>query len=489
MGKIYLTNYSHSRSDDYVTAANELRDVIDSFANQKELSWFYNYFNKRYKLPRKITKQKLKQHLSKQYRYRPAMFSNNLNATHIPFSILAYGMLIYALFFVRRRVKRERYKLIIDDICSPHELLRFSKIINLLGSENILCIGRGNDVFENFSQYNFHTKLLFRSFFIRDLSKAIFNELFHGIWIILKTSLATRVNLFPIGLQIVHSYLSSKSLFESYEADFLLQERHYGTNSVKNFIFKKYGGKATASLQKNILQLDSNIYYMDIDVLFSLGTKGFERACEYGGRIGNVIPVGSMFMESGWFSEKIMIEKQYDVVMLGINTSNAYDRMDSYDGFIDDYYSSYHWLVRFKEENPAIKIAIIHHSSAGKDLIEDEILKDVDIEIIDKRKNSYAAAFSSHCAVTYGSTMGFELNAHGQPTLFIDPNFRSSILSTSADDFPLETRVGDYSEFSYFLLKNISNSKEGYEWPAVFDGMCLESSTVSNKIVSYFGLE
>ena len=85
--------------------------------------------------------------------------------------------------------------------------------------------------------------------------------------------------------------------------------------------------------------------------------------------------------------------------------------------------------------------------------------------------------------------MGFELNAHGQPTLFIDPNFRSSILSTSADDFPLETRVGDYSEFSYFLLKNISNSKEGYEWPAVFDGMCLESSTVSNKIVSYFGLE
>ena len=46
-----------------------------------------------------------------------------------------------------------------------------------------------------------------------------------------------------------------ETIFTQIKATFLLQERHYTTSAIKNFLFKKNGGKITSCLQKNIIQI------------------------------------------------------------------------------------------------------------------------------------------------------------------------------------------------------------------------------------------
>ena len=65
----------------------------------------------------------------------------------------------------------------------------------------------------------------------------------------------TRVNLFPIALQIIHSYLKFKSIFKLNNAKYVIEERHYDTNAVKNYLFKKYGGISATTIQKTSFRM------------------------------------------------------------------------------------------------------------------------------------------------------------------------------------------------------------------------------------------
>ena len=371
--------------------------------------------------------------------------------------------------------------MIIDNIQDPIELLRFEKLLNLFGSSKVLCVSRERDVSLEFPNYNLINTKLFRNFFLKDLLSSIYNEMFSGIWIVLKVSINTRVNLFPITLQIIHSYLNFKSIFESNKAKYVIQERHYDTNAVKNYLFKKYGGIGAVTIQKNIFQNDPINWYMDIDILLSLGQSGYEDMLKYGGSARSVKPVGSMFMEALWFDKKISTEKIFDLIILGINTANEYGRLDSFNEFMSDYYSLAKWCAKLSIERPSFRIALIHHASLRKDLIESDILKGSNVEVLDKSLNSYEMAFSSKCAVTYGSTMGYELNAHGLDTFFVDPGHRCTFLPNKGNDIIDKMRITSYDDFARAIdevviddRKFISNS-ESSAW-------ITESSEVSRKI-------
>ena len=58
------------------------------------------------------------------------------------------------------------------------------------------------------------------------------------------------MNLFPISLEIIHSYLSFKSLLETYKAEFIIQGKHYNTEPIKNYLFRKFGGTASLNSEK-----------------------------------------------------------------------------------------------------------------------------------------------------------------------------------------------------------------------------------------------
>jgi hypothetical protein len=488
-----LNGFSHDRSESFKQTGDKLFAFVENFANQDELSSFFDYFNDKYNLPIEVVQQKLKKSIADSYRYQEGSFKGNLKLVSIPKSILKYGSLLFSLLFTKKNQKIKKYELIIDDINSAHELERFEKLLKLFDAKNVLCISKNLNLNEKFPEYNIINQQYIKNYDKSDVFKTLFQEFFHGFWLIFKLSIITRVNLLDVSIEIIHDYLAYKSMFESNKAKYIIQERHYGTNAIKNYLFKSLGGKTTSCIQKNILQLDVMFFYADIDILFSLGNLGTERFFEYGGRIDKVEPSGSLFMEFYWFSKKNKIEKNYDIVALGINTSNAYSRLDSYEKFTNDYLSFFHWLVRIKKENPNYKVALKHHASAGKlttegsiDMLEDKILLNSGIEIIDNKENSYKAAFSSRCTITYGSTMGYELNGHNLPSLFVDPNFRCSFLPDQDVDYLKNLRATTFSDFSKSIKEIMSNPMSSFFWKGNKVDLCLESSNVSDRIYHYF---
>ena len=487
---INLIKYSHNRSAHYKVTTNEIFNLINNYTDQKSLAGFYDYFSRKYNLPEFVVKQGVRQYLAKSYSYKNGEFEPKLHVKNIPKSILRYGALIYAIFFAKKKGKERKFDLIVDDIHAPHELERFRRLLKLVGSKKVLCVAQNIDIKQDHSEYCIYNSKRFRDINLTSLIKSIFNESFIGILTVLKISIKSRVNLFPISLQIIHSYLSYKTLFESNVAPYVIQERHYDTNPVKNYLFKQSGGIASTSIQKNIFQADPMFFYVDIDTLFSLGESGFNEFLEYGGRIDKVVPVGSVFMEYYWFSNidvPSSLGKKYDVLFLGINLA---DRMDSYNEFLEDYYSSFKWLVRLKRENPDYRIGVIHHESLRNvDVIEAEVLLNSGVEVIDKVANSYVAAFSSHCAVTYGSTMGYELNAHKLPAFFIDPDYRCTFLPDKRIDFMDRLRMNSYDVFSKSVKDVLSGNKNEPLAKVQMSELCLDSSTASDKIYKYLKKE
>ncbi len=483
---ISLMSYTHKRDAHYKITADEIFNLINNYTDQEDLLGLYSYFDKKYQLPEHVIKQKIKQHLARSYLYKKGKFKSRLHIRNIPRYISLYGALIYALFFTKKNRKIENYTLIIDNIESPVEVLRFEKLLNLIGKDKVLFITGKNNISKNFPEYNFYNTRLFRNFISKDLLKSIVNELFVGIWVVLRASIKTKVNLFPISLQIIHSYLNFKSLFDSKKSQYIIQERHYDTNSVKNYLFIKSGGVASTSIQKNIIQLETMFFYVDIDCLFSLGKEGCERILNYGGRVKNITPVGSMFMEYYWFGKKTNNKKKYDIAILGINIVK--ERMDSYNDFMDDYYSLFRWMSKLSIENPNYNIVLIHHASAGEDYIENEILSCSNIEVLDKDVNSYKTAFSSKCAITFGSTMGYELNAHCLKTFFIDPGYRCSFLPEleRRNDYINKMRITSYDDLNLLMNEIVSENNSKCIMQENSDMWCLESSEVSNRIYNHF---
>jgi hypothetical protein len=481
-----LLRYSHNRADSFKKTTDDLFNLINLYSNQAELSPLYDYFEKKYSLPRSIVQQKIKNQIGLSYQFKKGKFIDKLSLKSIPLSLLNYFALFYALFFTRKDSKVKKYKLIIDDVCSEHELDRFEKIINLVGKENTLVVLRNVDIKKKSSGYNFYNKKLFQDLNKSYLYKTILNEFLYGVWIILRVSFKTKVNLLPFSLQVIHSFLSFKTIFENNNAEYLLQERHYSTNSIKNYLFKKNGGIATTTIQKNIMQLDPMYFFMDIDVLFSFGTEGFERAIEYGGNIGKVLPVGSLFMEHYWFKNKKKYYKKFDVLFIGQNMSNAIEREDKFSKFNDDYYDCFRWLVNLKHDYPGLSIAIMHHASAGFDKLENHILKETLIEVLDQSHNTYSAALSAKCNVTYGSSMGYELLGHNIPMVFMDPGYRCTYLPELKQSKTIDSlRAQNYKEFAQFVCLAVKESNKCNLKPDL-EKFCLESDKVSNKINLFF---
>lgn len=486
---IDLINYSHDRNVHYKVTADELFNLINKYTNQKELNDLYNYFDEKYELPRCIVKQTIRQYIARSYLLKSGKFKSNLHIKNILKSIFKYSALIYALFFIKINKKVKTYKLIIDNITSPIELDRFDKLINLIGRKNVLCVTRDTNLKKDPFQVKLYNKKLFHQVNLFDLLKSILNEISLGLWIILKISIKTKLNLFPISLSIIHSYLTFKSLFNSKKAQYIIQGKHYNSEPIKNYLFKKSGGIASTSIQKNIIQLDPIFFYIDFDILFSLGDSGLDRLYEYGGRVGAIKPVGSLFMEYYWFSKQVKINKKYDIIVLGINTSNAYERLDSYNEFMNDVYSIYRWVARLSLEEPGYNIAVIHHSSAGEDKVEEDILFGSNVKVIDKNCNSYEVAFSSKLALTYGSTMGYELNSHSLPTFFVDPGDRCSFLPEKGINYLDKLRIDSYDTLKT-IAKDVINKEENYTVPKEnTNNLCLDSSDVSNKIYTHFKIE
>jgi hypothetical protein len=484
-----LIKFTHDRKASFKSECYRFRDLIDSFAERPELGRFYAHFEGLYGLPDDVVKQQLKAYIEQSYHYQKASFNWKMSHFAVP---LAAG---YFLNYFRNVLRAsssatggviEERTLMVDGLENKTELLRFGKLIDLFGKENTIAVGVAP--FEVDSGYY----TIFRpqsSFYDKDLVKSsLKKEVLKGMPLYIALSRKVKLNLVIAARSILDQYLYYYSLFQSYQTQFCIQERHYGTSPIKNYLFKRFGGQYSASIQKNVHQLGRNGFYYDADILFTLGKRSIDRAVEYGSRIRKKIPVGSSFMEyycdfkSKDFSEQS--ENLYDLVFFGINVSVGKFYCDAYDGFLDDYYQSFHWLANYKKERPEIKICVKHHNNNQPDQIELDILRNSGVEILDQTMNSYKIGFQSRCVTTFGSTIGLELLAHGVPVVYIDPNGRCALLPAIEGDALKRFRTVSYSEF----VASVDNALENKYQPnkTQIDDYCMESKQTAQLIYNGF---
>ena len=441
---IDLLNFSHDRNAPFERSAAELRDAIDAFTAQPELAGMYGHFEHDYSLPRDVVRQQIRKYLEKAYDYKTCCFSRDLSMKEIPRMTLRHaGYLLYVVLLSRKYAKDpKRYELIVEWVLQEEEIDRLSRLIDLFGRENVLITAAWP---VNKTGYNIEYRPS-RRFYDREETLRAFSREMGSLKVYIDLSRRLKVNLLPIAGHIVNQCLYYTSIFKHNLAKYCIQERHYQTSAIKNFLFRKYGGKCSATTQKNIYQISNGGFYYDADVFFALGDKTAERAFDYGARIGQVVPVGSLFMEHAWFSgakDKTRPDKKYDIVCVGGNFSRAKESLDTYTSFVDDYYETFKWLADFSRENPEVKIGVKHHRFNIIDEKEIEIIRGSNVERIDQDLDSYEVCFNSKSVVTFCSTMGYELIAHGIPVLFLDPGRRNVMW------FPEKSPIDDCRATTY----------------------------------------
>jgi hypothetical protein len=485
---IELLKFSHDRKAPLKQSCDALRDIIDAFVEQPELDGWYNHFEKCYSLPKDTIKQDTKRYIESVYDYRSSSFLKKLFWRHIPKSLVIHvGFLFYGIFRSKNYSGTiKTFDLIVEWIASDIELHRFSKLINLFGKKNTLVTATIPIVEPG---YNIIIRPPYKNYDQKETILMCIKEIRRGLRVYLKLSNKLGINFIPIATSIIHKYIYYYSIFKYNRSKYCIQERHYQTSAIKNYLFHKFEGIYSCSIQKNLHLLGSSGFYYDIDVLFSLGNKTAKRAFECGARIQKVVPVGSMFMEYYWFNSKKnkkSFAKTYDIVYLGINVSMALHYVDSYSSFIDDYYETFRWLADFSKENSHLKIGIKHHKGNKVDEREMEIIKNSNVERIDEALNSYQRAFQSKCAVTFGSTMGYELLAHGLPALFLDPGGRCALLPEPKESLLSLYRVYDFQAFKDRLNRLLSGQSLEINEKFNKNDLCKESNTVSENIFNWF---
>jgi hypothetical protein len=461
---------------------------FDQIGESRAFDGVTDHFARHYGIPNKVVRRFIKLRLAKSYSNQNARFDKGLQLKAVPFSMLRYfGALGWALVWSRRKkIVTEKPLLLIDDIRSEHELERFGPIIEKVGQDNIFVVMKKG--MKGVSQFGFRVEVLepLKGYEFSQVLRVIWKELRFGLFLYVKESLSLKLNIFVFASRLTQDFLYASRLSEEVSPQYILRERIYETSSVINFVMTKRTNCTTITLQKNIFQRDGIFFFSDTDWLFALGSETGQDYERFGGRVGKLVPVGSLFMEYYWFKENKLAELPLviDVLVLGINTSRAYDRLDSYEEFFNDYYGAIAWLPRVKRDLSLGRIMIKHHASADIDRREDEIIAGSGIEIMERSGNSYLAAMKAKCIVTYGSTMGYELAGHGKSVIFLDPEGRNTFLPQQVVGDCIYHRARNYESFKKLVGAVLSNiafppykGKAGQRY-------CLDSEHVSSRIAS-----
>ena len=167
----------------------------------------------------------------------------------------------YFIFFIydcfqKKKLKKIKCEICVDDISHGTLPDRFEAI-------NEMCDAIFISSTKLEKKYKtFYYNKYFNSILSKDVCQQLiilFNTFFLKLF---RRSIKIKVNLFPLITRLILTYIKSETVFNLIKSKFLIQERHYGTSSIKNEIFHKHGGKIASVIQKNILQVNGpgNVY-------------------------------------------------------------------------------------------------------------------------------------------------------------------------------------------------------------------------------------
>lgn len=456
--------------------SNILLDEINKIFKNKSLLRYCKELSKDTSIPEKEIIYYFKKKIFYSYNFNKKKFAKKL----FLFSTLKY-IFIYIFFTIivflfrknHNKNKTYKYDLLIDDILSKEELLRYKKLqsyfkkslVAVRVNEKIKIKNKFYNIFYRKKFYNYHVNLKDLLFLIKFLYKNIF------------ISFKMKINFYYISLSLINDYYFFSSFFKDYQFKYVISSRHYSTNNIKNFILKKSNTK-TCVIQKNIDTENANGFFYNSDIFFVLGNKVKIKKKKRFSNIKEQFSVGSFFMENNFYNKKIKRYKNirsFDILCLGGNEQYPGGVFDIDKAHSSNYIEHLNWLKKISYQFPNLKVGFKHHDNNNNNF-EKLFFKNTNVVFIDKKINSYDLCNKAKFLCSWASTMIIELYSINKRGFYLDPNYQNIQFMKNIHK---NIRINSYSKFkkNFFINKNKDNKN--------FKNYCLNSKSTSQRIFNY----
>ena len=473
-----ISSFRLNRDKNILLLLKDLKANIKNFLMENNIQLFIGHLSKNLLIPKKILFIELEQIIFKNFENENGKFHKKFYLRNLLFSSIKFLLISFFIILNSKKIKKIiKTTLIVDDIDKnniPDRFFSLSKKIDTI----FISTHQLDKKFKTFifKKYLNCSKLI--SFVCNPI------KIFQIFSFTLVYSLKSGNNLFPFTIEIIKRVAKYETIFSTIKAHFTIQERHYNTSALKNFIFKQNGGKFNTAVQKNILQINGIGMFVHTDIFFSLGNSTANNLSKLGGQAKKIIPAGSLFMEYNFhFRKERNLLKVYDILVFASDHNKIFH--SGYNDYYKEYLYHYDWIKKFALKFPNYKIGI-----KLKKVITDQV-------VVEKFKNvknvkflfdqgsysdSYYLGQKAKALCTWSSTLAYEFLGDGRVSYFIDPQ-NKNISFIPNEKHILKFKLNSYKKFENNLLIQInkpskrilSNKKESNKF-------CLKSNKVSSII-------
>lgn len=479
-----ISSFKLDRKKKISILLNELKKFIENFPYNGFYKQYLASLEKNILIPQNTLISESKIILFKNFINQKGKFNKRFHFKFLFFDIIYFfSFIIYVIFYSKKitNSKRKTFELLVDDIDKNNSPDRFFSLKKKFSTIFIF-----NSKKNNYKKLNIYNFLKYKNcsrdiFFLKHPTNIVF--------IFFKTlvfSLLTLNNLFPFTLDFIKKILKYETIFSEINSNFLIQERHYNTSEIKNFIFKKKGGKKTCVVQKNILQMNGVGMYIYCDFFFSLGKNTADQLRKFGGKVEKIIPVGSLAMEMNFYKRKEVKLPKYDVLIFASDHNKSFH--SGYDNYYNEYLAHYDWIKNFSKRFPEYKLGIkLKKIITDQNVIKKfQNIKNVDF-LFDRgfHSDSYYYGKNAKALCTWSSTLAFEFLGSRRKVYFLDPKFKNiSFLPNT--NFIKMFKIPTYNEFEFKMLKMIKKTNERMiHSKSLSKKFCFYSKNTSENIYSF----
>lgn len=486
----------------------ELKSFIDSFFLQSNYKKFILDTSRILDLDENVLLLKSKRLLLQKFNYQKNIFDQSLGFLKIIFELLAFLIIFIKIIFGKRKNKISENDLILFNIDNFEDIEKFKKILSSFNSS--IIITKKKIDFDNISDHiqdsylkknliinykkNYldlryrdkNEKYLIKTNIINDQAIKIDSNCIQNKFQVFKfalrlffNSIKLKFNLLELFNRILYSKIKNYSIFKTFKAKYILQDRINYTCSVRNYLFKKMGGLASGCVQTHLSEASISLFN-DIDLFFTFGDEQNSKnlLTLLGSRVKKSLPVGSLRLESYFnnSSKEFNYDKEIDILVFGVN---LYTWLYINNNSKINYYKFLNYIRKLAEVYKDLRIAIKHHPYYINDDRELEIMKGSKVIYLDKKINSYSLIKNSKLFLSYSSTMIVETNAIFGKSYFLDPNNCNNVF------FDKNYHLNKIKLVDLFEIKKIIDStilnKDNQK--KIFSDICLDSKNVSELIV------
>ncbi len=478
-----LNNFKLNKKFDAKKNSQLLINYTKQFLSSKYIEINLKLISEKINIPKNILQQECKHYLQYNFNNNLGRYNSNFFYTNAikDFFKFIFFFIYIVIFSNGNNETKKIYELIVDDLDHENSIKAFKEFEKYFPQILFITTLKQFDKKNNFLFFNRYKNLSF------NVNLKFYYDYFVYLPLkILYLSFKSKNNLFGLNLHIFKIYYKYSSIFKNHKAKFLLQERYYRSSSLKNFLFKNFGGKYTFLTQRVMGIYSSFGMFVDCDYFLSIGKKTSEIILNQDSQIKEVIPIGSVSMYQDYFNSTKHLDEltSYDLLDLESRMANF---NDVYDTFWDDWYLKFIWLSKFSLRNPNLKIGIKirpQHKDAMENVNIRKAINNSNVKIIDGSEhrfkfNTYHYAFKAKSLCTWISTLGFEMIGHGKRCYFINPNLKNS----SYKNFPILNRftVDNFDSFEKKILNEINGTIERIE-DYKKDDYCIESKNVIEEL-------